>query len=153
SLRTFTSFYLSGPGLVAALAGLTLLAATLGEAQLALLILVAGFSFVFFYKIRIVPEHFWAARRFLAVVLPGALLMAGAAAFGEIPIEERGLFSKARFWSCARIAVGVLIVVVLGLRFWAGTRPLLRHVEYAGLIPHIEQIASTFGDDDLVLFE
>ena len=28
-----------------------------------------------FYKLRIVPEHFWLARRFLPVILPGALLL------------------------------------------------------------------------------
>ena len=34
------------------------------------------FSTFFFYKTRIVPEHFWAARRFLAITLPGALFIA-----------------------------------------------------------------------------
>src|SRR5690606_32702808 len=36
------------------------------------------FSTFFFYKTRIVPEHFWTARRFLGVALPAALLLMAA---------------------------------------------------------------------------
>ena len=42
----------------------------------ALFVTVAIFALFFFYKIRIVPEHFWMARRFLPVILPAALLFA-----------------------------------------------------------------------------
>ena len=38
----------------------------------------SAISVFFFYKTRIVPEHFWSARRFLAVTLPGALLCLAA---------------------------------------------------------------------------
>jgi hypothetical protein len=37
--------------------------------------------------------------------------------------------------------------------FWARSSPLLGHVEYAGVIPRLEQIARTFGDRDLVIVE
>ena len=42
---------------------------------------VALFSVSVFYRLRIVPEHFWMSRRFLPVILPGALLFVCAAAF------------------------------------------------------------------------
>jgi hypothetical protein len=103
------------------------------------LILVAVFSAVFFYKIRIVPEHFWAARRFVAIILPGALLLVGAAAF----TGSRRI----------RVALGLIIVLILGGCFASAVRPILHHVEYAGLIPKIERLNGTFGDDDLVLVE
>jgi hypothetical protein len=151
SLRTFTAFYLSWYGLAAALVGFAVVAMSFQEGA-ALLVTVAAFSFVFFYKIRIVPEHFWAARRFLAVILPGAMLLAGTAAFGSrkntAPLTRR--FGRARL---ARDLVGFALVLALGWHFWSATRPLLRHVEYAGLIPHLEQLAATVGDDDLMLVE
>jgi hypothetical protein len=51
------------------------------------------------------------------------------------------------------MGVGAALIVALGWHFWARTRPIRRHVEYAGLIPRLEQMAGSFGDDDLVLFE
>jgi hypothetical protein len=53
----------------------------------------------------------------------------------------------------ARHITGLALVLLLGWHFWSATRPLLRHVEYAGLIPHIEQLAAAIGDDDLVVVE
>lgn len=144
ALRTFTAFYLTPAGLAASLAGVAILARR-GALTSPLLLLTATFSFLFFYKIRIVPEHFWASRRFLAIILPSALLMAGAAAFTGTPAAQR--------FRIARYGVGVVLVAWLGWHFTTASRPILRHVEYAGLIPHVEQLAGMFGPDDLVLVE
>ena len=46
----------------------------------AFMLALTGFALFFFYKIRIVPDQFWMARRFVPVILPGALLLASAAA-------------------------------------------------------------------------
>ena len=154
SLRTFASFYLSPYGLAAALVGFALVALS-STPEMAFLLTVALFSIFFFYKIRIVPEHFWAARRFLAVILPGSLLLVGAAAFSDVRFAAGGRLAwlNGRGVRMARYALGLVVVLLLGRHFLGATQPILRHVEYAGLIPRLEQLAATFGDDDLVLVE
>lgn len=146
ALRTFTSFYLTPYGLAAALVGYVVLTYRSRWSGAALLMTATIFSFFFFYKIRIVPEHFWAARRFLAVILPSSLLLVGAAAFSRIALPGRWV-------SPLRYGVGTILVLALGTHFLAASSPILRHVEYAGLIPHLEQLAARFGDEDLVLVE
>ncbi len=80
ALRTFANFYLTVPGLLAALVGFALLARSSFWRAPEIFTTVALFSFFFFYKIQIASDHFWMARRFLPVILPGALLFAAAAA-------------------------------------------------------------------------
>ena len=80
ALRTFTNFYVTLPALIAALIGLALAARRWFWRDPALLLTVVVFACFFFYKVRIVPEHFWMTRRFLPVILPGLLLLASAAA-------------------------------------------------------------------------
>lgn len=154
SLRTFASFYLSPYALAAALIGFALVARS-SPAGTAFLLTVAVFSSFFFYKIRVVPEHFWAARRFLPVILPGSLLLVGAAAFCDArPAAVGGLaWLNRRGIRVARYLVGLALVLLLGRHFFGATQAILRHVEYAGLIPRLENLAATFGDDDLVLVE
>ena len=155
SLRIFTSFYLSPYGLVAALIGFAVVA-RLYPSSIAFLLTLAVFSCFFFYKIRIVPEHFWAARRFLAVILPGSLLLVCAAAFCDVRFAEvsRLAWLNLRGVRMARyMGGGLALVLLLGWHFLGAARPILRHVEYAGLIPRVENLAATFGDEDLVLVE
>ena len=77
ALRTFTNFYVTLPGARrrADRHRRSSRAARFWRDP-ALFVTVVVFAFFFFYKIRIVPEHFWMARRFLPVILPGALLLA-----------------------------------------------------------------------------
>ena len=97
----------------------------------------------FFYKIRIVPEHYWMARRFLPVILPGALLLVGYAAFGSwhgttgLPHARRA-GRTTRGWRRARV-----LVALLAATFWQQSRPIFGHVEYAGLIPRLEALAAS----------
>ena len=48
-----------------------------------------------------------------------------------------------------------LLLVIWPVPFmsWKQTTRILHHVEYAGLIPRLEQLANRFGDQDLVLVE
>jgi hypothetical protein len=155
ALRTFASFYVTPLGLVAAVAGLVLLVRRSFWTSAPFLIVFAAFSVFFFYKLRIIPEHFWAGRRFVAVILPGTLLLAGAAAFGQFPLRGTGPLAwvGGRAAQAARRVVGLLLILTIGYQYVGATGPVLRHVEYAGLIPRLEQLASTAGDDDLVVFE
>ncbi len=146
ALRTFTDFYLTLPALLAALIGLWLVARQRFWRDPALFITVAVFSCFFFFKIRIVTDHFWMARRFVPVILPGALLFAAAAALGGSRGEWRGSRSL-------RTLIGVTFVALLAAHYGRESRPLLHHVEYAGLAGRIERLAGSIGDDDLVIAE
>jgi hypothetical protein len=158
ALRMF-AWYVGPAGLLAAVAGFAIVAWSRFWKDPVLLTAGALVSAFFFYKIRIVPEHFWQARRYLAVILPLAcVMMAAGACAGCQAWLSRGGHGVAS--ATARLGAGVrhlaLPVVFLGFVGWtfiAATRPLLHHVEYAGLIPAVEQIAQGFGERDLVLIE
>jgi hypothetical protein len=146
ALRTFAYLYLTLPALLAALFGFALLARQRFWRDPALFLTVAIFSLFFFYKIRIVPEQFWMARRFLPVILPAALLFASAAALSGIHRGTR----RARL---LRGGLGAVFLVLLAAQYERAARPVLRHVEYAGIIAKIEQIAATIGERDLLVVE
>lgn len=146
ALRTFTNDYLTLAALVAALLGFALLARRSFWRDPAFFTTVAVFSFFFFYKIRIVPEHFWMTRRFLPVVLPGALVFAASAALGG----SRGGWRGAR---TVRALIGVLFIGLLAAEYSRASRPIVRHHEYAGLIPKVEALAASIGDRDLLIAE
>jgi hypothetical protein len=142
ALRTFIRVYLLWPGFAAALAGIVVVLWRHFWRDAALVIVFAGFSVFFFYKIHVVPTEFWAARRFLPIILPAILLFAAAAGLG---------MAGGRQW--LRRAAGVIVVGVLGWQYAVNAAPVMPHVEYAGIIPALERLASRFGDRDLLLVE
>jgi hypothetical protein len=157
ALRVF-GWYVGPAGLLAAIAGFVALAWTRFWKDPVLLAAGALVSAFFFYKIRIVPEHFWQARRYVPLILPFACLMMAAGAFvayrhrvgpapSSLPLRPR--LRAALLYLAPPLAVLVLV----GWTFVAATQPILNHIEYAGLIPAIERIAGQFGDRDLVLVE
>ena len=146
ALRTFANFYLTVPGLIAALVGYALVARSVFWRDPAFVLTLTAFSLFFFYKIRIVPEHFWMARRFVPVILPGALLLvAGAALTG---VRGRLLFTRA-----IRGPIGVVFLGLLAMHYLRAARPIVDHVEYQGIIPRLEALAAQIGDDDLLIAE
>jgi hypothetical protein len=146
ALRTFAYLYLTLPALLAALFGYALLARLRFWRDPALFVTVAIFGVFFFYKIRIVPEQFWMARRFLPVILPGALLFASGAALA-------GAHSGSARTRVIRGALGAAFLLLLALQYLRMTAPLQNHVEYAGIIPKIEQLAAGIQDTDLLIVE
>ena len=152
SLRTFTEFYLTPLGLIAALLGLAVVVHRAFWRGLGFLLTLAIYACFFFFKLRIIPEHFWTARRFLAVVIPAALLLIGAAAL--LPSSLR-LPSRSDRRSVRAVLYGVSVVVVIffGQQYLTATQPILTHVEYAGLIPRLEALAARFEETDLLLVE
>ncbi|MFO7691734.1 MAG: hypothetical protein R6V57_01490 [Vicinamibacterales bacterium] len=157
ALRVF-AWYVGPVGLLAAIAGFAALAWTRFWRDPVLLTAGALLSVFFFYKIRIVPEHFWQARRYLPHILPFACLMLASGAFvaywHRVGPAPSSVPRRARM----RAALGYLapplgVLAFVGWTFAEGTRPIVNHVEYAGLIPAIERLAGQFGDRDLVLVE
>ena len=146
ALRTFTNLYLTLPALIAALIGFAIVVRQRFWRDPALIVTVSVLAFFLFYKIRIVPEHFWMMRRFLPVVLPGALLFVAAAALGR----EQGRWRGARL---LRPLIGIVFVGLLAAHYARVSAPLLAHVEYEGLIPQIEKLAGTIQDEDLLIVE
>jgi hypothetical protein len=146
ALRTYASFYVTLPALIAALAGYVLVARARFWRDPAFMVALSGFSLFFFYKIRIVPDHFWMARRFLPMILPGTLLLASAAAL-------MGTRGRGRIARLVRVPIGVVFLAVLAAAYARSARPILDHVEYAGIIPKLEHLAATIGDGDLLVVE
>jgi hypothetical protein len=146
ALRMFTNFYLTLPALIAALVGLAVVGRRGFWRDPSLMATVTIFCCFFFFKIRIVPDHFWMTRRFLPVVLPAALLFAAAAALAGARGGWKGT-------GAVRSLIGIVFVALLAAHYARVSRPLLAHVEYAGLIPRLEQLAGTIRDDDLVVAE
>ena len=145
ALRTFTEYYLTLPGLLAALIGFAMAARRAFWRAPAFFTVVVVYSFFLFYKIYIVPEHFWMTRRFLPVVLPAALLFAAVAALGG-----RG---GASLFRPLRWTIGLVFLVLLGREYARRADPVMEHVEYAGVIPRLERLAESLGDNDLLIVE
>ncbi|MXY23737.1 MAG: hypothetical protein F4Y45_04340 [Acidobacteria bacterium] len=150
---TFTLYYLQPLGLVAALAGWAVVSGARFRRAMPFLAVAGAYALFYFYDARITPDHFWAGRRYMPVLLPAALLLASAAVF--MPLD-----AGARRWMtwCAtpratavRAAAGGLVLAVLAVQYGAATRPILRHTEHAGMIPAVESLARRIGPDDLLL--
>jgi hypothetical protein len=162
AFRTF-GWYLTPVGLAAAVVGAGWLTWTRFWRLPPFFLTLASFSVFFFYKTRIVPEHFWAARRFVAMILPGALIaiagLAAAIARAHPPHEpgttasSRAPARRARLRAITAPLVTVSLLVPIGVTFWRSSAPVRAHVEYAGLIPHLERVAESIGSDDLLLVE
>ncbi|MFL6279768.1 MAG: hypothetical protein ACJ731_06640 [Vicinamibacterales bacterium] len=155
ALRTFTYWYLTLPALLAALIGFALVVRRTFWRDPALILSVAIFACIFFFKIRIVPEHFWMTRRFLAVILPGSLMFACAAALSGARARRGTGVATPRIEgpSVGRAVIGIVFVALLASGYARASRPITQHVEYAGLIPRLEALARNIGDDDLVIAE
>jgi hypothetical protein len=150
ALRTFAAYYLGPFGLAAAVAGFAWSAWRRFWRQPAFFLTLATFALFFFYKVRIVPEHFWMARRFLPVVLPGALVMVAAAAWWPLADPRTPTRRSGRL---AWIALGSLLLVGLGWRYWQQSAPIRAHVEYEGATRQLARLDRRFGPNDLVIVE
>ncbi|HSC29411.1 MAG TPA: hypothetical protein VLD67_19190, partial [Vicinamibacterales bacterium] len=146
ALRTFSDLYLTLPALIAALIGWVVLTRRSFWQAPAFFTTIAAFSLFFFYKIRVVPEHFWMARRFVPAILPGALLLVAAAALSGTR-RGPGLITPLRWF------IGVVFIAALASGYARASRPILDHVEYAGVIPVLERLAGGVADDDLLIVE
>ena len=152
-LRLYTSFYLLPAGLAAALVGWAAVPARRFWRGSAFFLVAATFAVFIFYNARITPDHFWTARRYVLIVLPMSLLLIGAAAFTPLEwLDRRRLPGLGQLTAgAARTAAGALLVAGLAWSYGQATRPILRHVEHAGMIPWVEDLAARLAPDDLLL--
>jgi len=155
---TFGQFYLTPWVLGAAVAGMAWFVSTRFWRAPAFFVTLGVFSLFFFYKTRIVHEHFWTARRFVPMILPGALLVATAFVY-ELsgPTRVRTVIGGGRVGSALPRIVGAAacaaVLALVSVTYWRASDPVRHHVEYAGLIPKLEELAGRLGDRDLVIVE
>ena len=152
ALRVLTDLYVTRIGFGMAVVGYALVVWRSFWRAPALILTITTLSLFFLYKIRIWPENFWLARRFLTEILPGTFIFASGALFA--PLWMTG--SDPRAIKGVRLlfaVIGIVAAVFIGERYLAASQAIRTHVEYAGIIPRIEQLAAGFGDNDLVLVE
>jgi hypothetical protein len=146
ALRTYATFYVTVPAVLAAVLAFALFVRGWFWRAPVFYLVSAIFAGFLFYKIRIVPEHFWAARRLLPVIFPSTMLLVAAVAVGG-----RGF---GPWWFRGpRTALGLAFLLLLGNGYLRASAPVRAHVEYEGLIPRLEKLAAQFGDEDLVIVE
>jgi hypothetical protein len=147
ALRMF-GWYVHPAAIAAALAGLAVLGPRLFWHDPAFFVTACGSAIFVFYRIRIVPEHFWVTRRFVPIILPALLLMLAATLL--VPLRSR---AGARAAVISRYVLRAAVLALVAWSFWEAARPIRAHVEFAGVIPRLEAIASRFSDRDLVVVE
>jgi hypothetical protein len=149
ALRAF-GWYVDPRVLILAAIGLSIVMTTRFWLDPSTFIVFIGISTFVFNRLRIVPEHFWAARRFVPIILPGVCL---AIAFALAPAVARGASVAGRLTGSARHLVRLVLFALVAWSFWSATSAIRRHVEFGGIEGRIDRIASRFGSQDLLVVE
>ena len=152
ALRTY-AWYVAPWGLLAAVAGLAIVFWRRFWRDPVLLTLTVALSGFFFYKTRIVPEHFWLARRYLTVILPMTCVLAAAATLGGIDEwwARRSATSGSSYAGAWRTAVwalaGSAVFLWLGVQYGSATGAILSgKILYAAVAP--TRVTAYWGDSD-----
>jgi hypothetical protein len=146
AVRSF-AWYVMPLGLFTGLVGYVAALRRFAARDSVFLLTVTAYAAFFFYKIRIVPVHYWMTRRFLPIILPARCC------WWPSRHSDVGARTSAAGPTAPGPPPAWAVVAILAVLFWTRSSPLLGHVEYAGVIPALEQIAGTFGDRDLVIVE
>lgn len=146
ALRDFVTVYLGWPMFAAVIAGLAFVWPKQFWRDPAFLLTLGGFSIFLFRKLYIVPDHFWMARRFLPVILPGMLILGSAALLGPWPMPRTRM-------ALARVVGGLAVLLFVASGYLTAAAPLMPHVEYRNIIPYVERLAGQFTDRDLIIVE
>lgn len=151
--RIFAHLYFTPIAFVLALAGYALVVWRSFWRAPALILAITTLSVFFLYKMRIWPEHYWLARRFIPEILPGAAIFAAAAIFAPLWMISGSDPRRNKKIRPLAIVFGVVATLLLGRHYLSASQPLRTHIEYANAIPQIENLAARFGDNDLVIVE
>jgi hypothetical protein len=90
------------------------------------------------------PDHFWAMRRFVPVLVPGLTLMAADAVVSILP----------RRWSEWRQAlIPLALIGGMLLAAWEATSPFISFSENRGVYDRLNGMANAFEPDDILLFD
>ena len=141
-------WYLGAPLVFMAVAGWALTVREVGRRDehraLPLLLVVTVLAALYLWRPSINPDHIWAMRRFLPVVIPGALL------FGGIAIESVLNISSSAQRSLRCGAAVLLAAAVVAPAAWR-TLPVATMHEHAGLAAAVEDACNRVGAEDALL--
>lgn len=90
------------------------------------------------------PDHFWAVRRFVPVAIPALFMFAGYLLWRLTP-------KRLQDWP--RSILPLSLTVVVAITCWQNSRPLLRVVEYEGMIDQVSRFSADFSQQSVLLFE
>lgn len=128
-------------GLALAVLGLARLLWCFRPRALLLVLTTLVFAAFYFYKLRVWNDYFFAARRFVPVLLPCALALA-ALALVELASSRR--------W---RRGLGLVLGAALVTLFVRDTARIVRHVDWRDTVAYIDEIGRFLGPRDIVIFE
>ncbi len=128
-------------GLALAVVGLARLLWRFGNRTLFVILLALSFSGFYFYKLRVWHDYFFAARRFVPVILPCAL------AFAVVALRD---LARRAWW---RRGLAGLLLALLGGLFVRDTARIARYVDWQGSVAFVQQVGRLFGPEDIVVFE
>jgi hypothetical protein len=143
------AWYLGLPALAAGVAGWAWMTREVSAARIGRLVpfltTFSGLTVLYVWKPSITPDHIWADRRFLPVVLPGLLL---CAAWLLDRLWARAVAGpRATAVRVAVVAVAVLVVALPALRTW----PVAGLHEEAGFAGEVASMCERLGDDAALL--
>ncbi|HEX7173443.1 MAG TPA: glycosyltransferase family 39 protein [Candidatus Limnocylindria bacterium] len=144
SLRDLAA-YLSTPVVLAGIVGwfAALSKATRSRSGwwMPLLLIPAGLSVLYLWNPSVTPDHFWAVRRFVPIVIPGFVIFAGLG--GWLALRRRP-----QVWSTAVCLVSLLL---FGIFSYQAFRPFLFEAEHNGYRSQLAALAAELPDEGLVL--
>ena len=148
------SWYLGWATLAIALAAACWLAyeVTAGRRRewLIALLVFLGTAAAVLLRPSITPDHPWADRRFVPVVLPGAVLLAFAGVAALVRRMDTPRMQQAIVWSGQIIAVTVGAVAIL-LPTWAGSRHVFTTQTERGEVALVHQVCDALQPKDVVI--
>ena len=142
---TFASWYLTPTGLLLGVVGLVQVGTRHNKSLVfAWLMLVGHIMPLFIMGAGTFPDQFWAIRRFVPVVLPAFILFAANALWNLAPKSRQN-------WPQALLPLGLVGAFVLGQG--QNLRPFLHFTDYAGMTTQVTQLAESFPENAVLLFE
>lgn len=134
-------WFLTRPGLILALAGVSLLLLKNRRPAVWIFLLITlVFSLLFLWRQLISPYYMWAARRFAVVIVPG-LFICAAYFLGRLGRSER---------LTLRCVAGLLFLLLVGLEI-RQSRNIYDHREYRSAVAFLDRLAGRVADGDLVV--
>lgn len=144
SLRDLAA-YLSVPVVIAGMAGwfATLWSATRSRSDswMPVLLVSAGFSFLYLWSPSVTPDHFWAIRRFVPAVIPAFVVLTSVGGWLALRGRPRG-------WSGAACLAALLL---FGGFAYQAFRPFVFEAEHNGYRMQLAALAAQLPEEELVL--
>ncbi|MBW3632363.1 MAG: hypothetical protein KY456_04965 [Chloroflexi bacterium] len=116
---------------------LTTIALRRWPAGLPVLLAIGGASALYFWNQSIFPDHFWAIRRFIPIVMPAMVVLGGVG----------GWFVIRHFPARARVLVVVILVLALVAQAWRAGTPAFFVPERLSTHGTLTSFASDLGTD------